>query len=111
MRRTVPGLLRFAVEAAAKDRYFTARLSTGVPLDEVEKSWDNASTTRQRIIFAIFSEPRENHELDNWASAPYRKFGLRNIGTAMHKGLKADLDPRDAVRDVERLVDDIRSGK
>lgn len=70
-------------------------------------SWEKADTTRAKVTLAVFGEPRQNHELDQWATAPYRKFGLRNVGTAMHHGLKAEISPRDAVRDVERLVKDV----
>jgi hypothetical protein len=58
----------------------------------------------------VFLEPRENHELDSWASAPYRKFALRTIGSSMHSGLKPDLNAYDAVKNVDRLVADLRSG-
>lgn len=109
MRRTLPGLLRFAVEAVARDTFFSSRLGAGMPLAEVEDAWTSVSTTRERVGLAVFGEARANHELEQWAAAPYRKFGLRNIGSAMHAGLKAELDARDAVRDVEKLIVDLRS--
>ena len=74
-------------------------------------AWDAAATTRQKIILGVFGQPRDNHELDAWATAPYRKYGLRNVGSAMHNGLKSDLNPRDAIRDVERLIEDLRAGR
>lgn len=110
VRRTLPGLLRFATEAAAKDRFFSRALKKGTALGDVEEMWQSAGTTRKKVALAVFGEPRPDHELEGWASAAYRKFGLRNVGTGMHQGLKAGLDPRDAAKDVQRLVDDIRSG-
>jgi recombinational DNA repair ATPase RecF len=109
MRRTLPGLLRFAVEAAAKDRYFSRRLTAGDSVTAVEDAWERATTTRLKVTLAVFGELRETHELDQWASAPYRKFALKTIGPAMHNGLKPDLNARDAAKDVQRLVSELRS--
>lgn len=108
LRRTLPGLLRFATEAAAKDRYFSRAIQAGMALAHVEAAWQVADTTRKKVTLAVFGESRHDQELTAWAAAPYRKFGLRNVGTAMHSGLKAEIDPRSAARDVERLVADIR---
>ncbi|WP_240938187.1 AAA family ATPase [Nocardioides sp. JQ2195] len=104
LRRTLPGLLRFAAEAAGKDRYFTQALKHGATIADVESTWEDANTTRAKLALAIFGEPRENHELDNWARAPYRKFALRTVGSRMHTGLKEKLDPRDSAREVQKLI-------
>ncbi|MBS2936575.1 AAA family ATPase [Nocardioides sp. J2M5] len=109
MRRTLPGLLRFAAESAARDAYFAVRLRSGVPLAEVEDGWTSARTTRARVGIAVFGEQRPNHDLDAWAAAPYRRFALRSVGSSMHSGLKPELNARDAVRAVEKLVADLRS--
>lgn len=110
MRRTVPGLLRFAVEAAAKDRYFTGRLTRGAVLPDVEAAWEQAATTRQKIILAAFGEPRDNQELESWAGTrPYRKSALRSVGAALHSGLRADVAAHGAVQDVEKFVADLRA--
>lgn len=110
LRRTVPGLLRFAVEAAARDRFFTQLLQHGSPLVDVEAAWQNAGTTRQKVSLAVLGQSGDNQAMDRWASPPYRKFALGTVGPGMHNGLKAGLDPRDAARDVERLVKDLRAG-
>lgn len=110
LRRTLPGLLRFATEAAARDRFFTRSLREAALLADVEDAWQRAATSRQKITLAVFGECRDNHELDQWASSPYRKFALRTVGPGMHNGLKPALAPRDAARDVERLVEDLREG-
>jgi hypothetical protein len=77
VRRTLPGLLRFAVESAAKDRLYGRAIKAGTPLTDVEQLWQESESTRRKVALAIFGEPRENHELDAWASArPYRRYGL-----------------------------------
>ena len=107
LRKTLPGILRFAVESAAKDRFFTHRLRAGATLGEVEETWDDAATTRDRVSLAVYDDVRP---LDSWAVPPYRKFGLVDVSSAMHNGLKANVHPKDAVHDVRRLVDDVRAG-
>lgn len=109
LRRTLPGVLRMAVEAAARDRYFTVRLKQGTPLADVEDAWTDTTTTTQRVCLAVHGEQRTDFK-EKWAAAPHRRNGLLNVGVAMHHGLKATIDPGDAVYDVRRLVDDIRSG-
>lgn len=109
LRRTLPGLLRMAVEAAARDRYFTRHLRAGESLADVEASWSTHHTTQQRVSLAIFDENRTDLK-DSWAKAPYRRNGLNNVGVAMHHGLKGTIDPADAIRDVRKLIDDVRAG-
>lgn len=109
LRRVLPGLLRFAVESAARTRFFSEQLGSGkAALPDLEAEWERQTSTRSRVSLAVHGEVRN---LDGWATAPYRKYGLRNVGTAMHNGLKADIAPIDAARDVERLVADVRAGR
>jgi hypothetical protein len=42
LRRVLPGLLRLAIDAAARDRFYAGRLSHGDALVEVESMWDKA---------------------------------------------------------------------
>ncbi|WP_171050320.1 AAA family ATPase [Nocardia cyriacigeorgica] len=107
MRRTLPGMLRFAVETAARHAYFTRNIRAGRPLDELEGEWGAASTTRSKVSLGVFGEPREHHVLDEWARAPYRKFALQVTGPRMHTGLPENSDPHQAVKNVGRLVDDL----
>lgn len=107
LRRALPGLLRFAVESAARERFLTTQLKSGRELLLIEAEWDSTTSTRDRVSLAIYGEVRP---LDAWAGAPYRKFGLRTASSAMHNGLKAGLDPLTCARDVERVVKDIRAG-
>ncbi len=107
LRRVLPGLLRFAVESASRTRFFSEQLRARTALAELEAEWEKQTSTRNRVSLAIYGEVKN---LDGWATAPYRKHGLRNVGTAMHNGLKAEIVPIDAVRDVERLISDVRAG-
>lgn len=107
MRRTLPGLLRFAVEAAARDVTFERRLSKGARLAEVEALWSAHHTTRDRVSLSIFDEKRN---LDTWLTRGYRKLALGVVTSAVHDGLWVTTDPQDACRAVEDMVKDIRLG-
>lgn len=112
MRRTLPGMLRFAVETAARHTYFTRNIRAGRSLETLESEWGAAATTRQKVILGVFGEPQENHVLDQWARAQYQKSALNTTGPKMHHGLTPTSDPRQAAKDVQRLVDDIeKAGK
>ncbi|GGR73699.1 recombinational DNA repair ATPase RecF [Nocardioides luteus] len=108
LRRTLPGMLRFALEAAAKDRYFSRAVANGEDLHKVEGTWAGAETTRKKVGLAVFGEPRSHNELAAWATPHHRKFGLINAGVAMHEGLRSDVDPKQAAKTVERLIADVR---
>lgn len=107
LRRALPGMLRFAVEAAARDAFFDRRLTRGEPILNLEQTWSASRSTRDRVSLAIFDEVRS---LDTWAAAPYRKIGLAITGSGMHGGLKAGTDPADACHHVERLAKDVQQG-
>ncbi len=107
LRRTLPGLLRFAVEAAARDVTFARRLVNGARLSEVEALWAAHYQTRDRVSLAIFDETRN---LDTWLTRGYRKLALGVVTSAVHDGLWATTDPGDACRAVEDLVKDMRLG-
>lgn len=107
MRRTLPGMLRFAVEAAARHTYFSRNIRAGRPLETLESEWGAATTTRAKVILGVFGEQREHHVLDQWARARYQKSALHITGPRMHDGLAPTCDPREAAKDVKRLVDDI----
>ncbi|MFE3759463.1 AAA family ATPase [Nocardia tengchongensis] len=112
MRRTLPGMLRFAVETAARHTYFTRNIRAGRSLQTLENEWGEAATTRAKVILGVFGERRENHVLEQWARAQYQKSALHITGPRMHDGLTPTSDPRQAAKDVQRLVDDIeKAGK
>ncbi|NKY59157.1 ABC transporter ATP-binding protein [Nocardia flavorosea] len=109
LHRTLPGLLRFAVEAAARHTYFTRNLSCGRQLAELEREWEAADRTRRRVSLALFDDPSAEQRLENWSRAPYRKDALHTVGSKMHRGLGPGSDPQQAARAVERLIADLNA--
>lgn len=108
LRRTLPGLYRFAVESAARERFFVAQLAAGLPLPDLEATWSDTHTTRQRVNLAIFGGQPAEHVAQKWLAPPYRKKALGVTGGGFHKGLWTD--PDDAHHNVGRLVKDLREG-
>lgn len=108
VRKALPGLLRFAIEAAAKDRYFASQLATGANLHDLEVTWAGAHTTRKRVLLAALGEDPPEHLAQGWISGPYRPGALGVAGSGFHRGLATD--PEDAHYKVKRLIDDIRTG-
>lgn len=107
-RRALPGLLRFATESAAKDRFFRESIGQGRSITETESAWQAADSTRERLALTLFGDHEAHQQLDAWAAAPHRRYGLRHVGTAVHQGLRPDVDPRIAAQDVQRLIADVR---
>ncbi|GEL18668.1 hypothetical protein PA7_25050 [Pseudonocardia asaccharolytica DSM 44247 = NBRC 16224] len=106
IRRVLPWLCRSAVETAARDVYFARSLSAGRERHEVESTWNKARNQRQRLALALHGDPEKS--IDRWIGAkPWRRAALTVAGPKVHSGLTSD--PKGAVRDVERLVDDLRA--
>lgn len=103
LRRTLPGLLRLAIEAAARDSFFAGRIVRGVPLTEVEETWDSAHGTSQRVSLAVHGEIRS---LDHWLRTESRKKALGVATSGFHRSLRG-LDVSDAVHHTRRVVDEI----
>lgn len=104
LRRVLPGLLRMALEAQARDAYFARELSNGVSPAAVEKVWEEARRTRQRLELAI----SPSLSIDTWfARERYRRPAF-NSANEIHGGLKRN--PMDACREVEKTVADLRAG-
>ncbi|WP_149814621.1 AAA family ATPase [Serinicoccus marinus] len=108
LRKVLPGVLRFAVEAAARDRFFASRLSEGGALHDVEALWTAHRLTRERVSLAVFDEVRT--DLGSWLSAPYRKKTMGISTSGMHDGLGARANLEDAVYDAKRFVSDVEQG-
>ncbi|TDD70269.1 recombinase RecF [Jiangella aurantiaca] len=103
--RVLPGLCRAAVEAAARDVYFAGRIQAGAPRTEVEQVWQDARRTRQRLGLALSGDAEMN--LSSWrARKPWRRPALDVVGSGAHDGLRSD--PIGAIRDVQRLVQELR---
>ncbi|TDC56659.1 recombinase RecF [Jiangella ureilytica] len=103
--RVLPGLCRAAVEAAARDVYFAARFRAGASRVEVERVWQSALRTRQRLGLALSGDADMN--LSSWRDRKHwRRTALGIVGSGAHDGLRSD--PIGALRDVERLVQELR---
>ena len=104
-RRVLPGLLRMALEAQARETYFARELSKGSAHNLVEKAWDDAKKTRDRLALVI-DDPTK---IDAWlGKASYRKWALRKANS-IHFKLEQG-NPIEACRDVEKTIADIKSG-
>ena len=107
LRRTLPGLLRMAIESAARDRFYSTRLTRGDALAEVEQVWNDAHGTSQRVSLAIHDDVRS---LDDWLRTESRKQGMGIATTGFHKSLHAGTDPSDAVYHTRRMVAEVKDG-
>ncbi|MGD8201519.1 AAA family ATPase [Ornithinimicrobium sp. W1679] len=108
LRKTLPGLYRFAIESAAKDRYFANRLATGASIHDLESTWSGTYNTRKRVLLAIFGEEPQEHLAQRWISGPYRPGALGIASNGFHRGLATD--PEDAHYKTKKLVEDIKAG-
>lgn len=109
LNRAMPGLLRFAIESAAKDRYFESQLRAGRKITDLEREWTSTRTTKMRVRLAVFGEQPSEPLYAEWVRPPYRKVALGIVAGGFHSGLKGS-SPEDAHHHAKRLVDDIRAG-
>lgn len=87
LRRLLPSMLRFAVEAQARDRYFNERLRYGDSHADLEDAWNSAHTTSRRLALGLYGEDRS---LDAWlARRGERSFVLGVCSSGVHQGLRA----------------------
>lgn len=108
LRRTLPGLLRLAIESAARDRFYATRLSRGDSLADVEATWNDAHGTSQRVSLAVYDDVKP---LDAWLRTEARKKGLGVATTGFHNSLHSGVGPADAVYHARRMVDDIKAAR
>src|SRR5690606_17632123 len=102
LRKVLPGMLRMAVEAGARDQYFASALGTGIPHSTVEQRWEDAHRTQERVGLAL------RMDVSAWAREPghgYRRVALAVAGRAVHHGL--DGSPRGAVDATEKMIADL----
>lgn len=105
--RVIPGLCRMAVEAAARDIYMARRFTAGDARAVVEQTWQETTSTSQRLRLALRGD--KEADLSAWLNKDRRRRSGRDVVTKeVHEGLRGE--PLDAVRDVERLVTDLRAG-
>ncbi|MGH8966424.1 MAG: AAA family ATPase, partial [Actinomycetes bacterium] len=103
--RVLPGICRMAVEAAARDTFMARRFSAGTARADIEAAWQKVTTTRRRVALALRDDP--GADINNWTRGkPWRGSTLNLCGKRAHTGFNGD--PLDAVRGVERTVQDLR---
>jgi len=102
----LPRLCRSAVETAARDAYFARSFGAGAERHAVESAWNKARTQPQRIGLALHRDAGRSP--DGWLNGvPHRRPALAVCGKGNHDAVVRD--PKGALRDVERLVADLRA--
>ncbi|MGB3356828.1 MAG: ATP-binding protein [Mycobacterium sp.] len=81
-KRLMPGLFRLAVEAAAKQAYFTKRALAGESREDSEMAWASAPKTGQRLALALHGD--STSDITAWLDAkPERRYTFR-VCNAVH---------------------------
>lgn len=106
-QRVLPGLCRSAFEAAARDAWYARAHSAGIAREAVESTWAETRNQPKRIALALYGDA--DRSIDKWLDGePYRRPAVQVVGRGVHEGMRRD--PKGALRDVERLVADLRAG-
>ncbi|WP_238419510.1 AAA family ATPase [Gordonia sp. 'Campus'] len=102
-RRACPGLFRFAIEAAARQVYFTRSNVDGQPQHDTEAQWAEAKSATACVALALHGAT--NADLSGWKSwRPHRRPAMTIATKGVHKGATIG---KDDVRDLRKTVDDI----
>jgi hypothetical protein len=105
-RRAIPALCRLAVERACQEMFMARRYGRGEDRAAVEQEWQDAQRTRQRIALALTDDA--SGDIDGWLGRrPGRRVAAAIVGRGNHEGVRGN--PIEAVRHVERLVEDLRA--
>lgn len=107
-RKAVPGLFRFAVEAAAQQRFYTERARAGVPHAESERRWEETRTTRQRVALSLTGDP--NDDIGAWRQHRAYRFPTIAICAGGAHGRTRSIEAS-AVTGLRKTVDDILEGR
>lgn len=100
--RVMPGLCRMALEAAARQAFYTRQAMAGTARSESEETWLVAKKTRTRLALAVHGDAAV--DLDGWlAGKPERRRSLQ-LANAVHSGAAVD---KDDARDLERTVKEL----
>ncbi|MGD9525492.1 MAG: AAA family ATPase [Pseudonocardia sp.] len=107
-RLVIPQLCRQAFESAARDAFFARAFTGGRAREAVEVEWEKVRNGPQRVALALHANPRA--DVKAWIrQRPWRDRGLGVCGKGSHEGIDGDLC--DAIADVRKLVDELRSSK
>ncbi|GGC53587.1 AAA family ATPase [Hoyosella rhizosphaerae] len=105
-RRVLPGLCRLAIEAAARDVFYTRQHQAGAARETSEAEWSDARSVPAALALALKGD--RDADISGWRSAkPWRSKSMGIAGGGVHRGMFGD--PADAVADLQRTVDDVLS--
>ena len=105
-KAAVPVLCREALEATAWDVFAAKAYAAGRSRESVEKAWQDAKETRQRIALALYLDLKR--DIRPWLDGgSARRSAIWVAGTGVHAGVD---DYRGAVRDTRLAVSDLAGG-
>jgi len=102
-KKAVPVLCREALEATAWDVFSARQLAAGKSRVALEETWDQATTTRQRVGLAV--DPVNDAKIDTWlGGGSARRAALMVATKGTHAGVE---DYREAVKHTRLAVGDL----
>ena len=106
-RQACPALFRFAIESAARQRFFTWRNVDGESQRESEELWDGAKKMYARVALALEGDAGAN--ISGWRSRrEYRGPALLIANSGTHEGAAITLGD---VQDLRKTVADLLESK
>lgn len=106
--KVLPGLCRMAVEAAARDIFYTRRFADGENRATIEESWRRADRTLSKVALALHNDA--DADIKRWREREsWRKTVLEVCGRGAHKDLTTD--PDGVADDLRKTVDDLLAGR
>ncbi|RAV16983.1 recombinase RecF [Mycolicibacterium sp. GF69] len=99
--RVMPGLFRVALEAAAKQAFYTKQAMAGQTRSEFEDAWTSAKKTVSRLALAVHGDPAA--DLKGWLDAKSERRPTLRLCNAVHGDAKG-VDKQEA-RQLERTVE------
>jgi recombinational DNA repair ATPase RecF len=102
--KVLPGLCRFALEAATYDVFVRARYLAGHDRASTEDTWSSAKKTIKKLALALHDDA--DKDVSPWRDAStWRKATLDTCARGVHAGLGSN--PHGAVNDLEKTVADV----
>lgn len=98
--RLMPGLFRLAVEAAAKQAFYTKSALAGKSRAESEKAWTSAMKTGQRLALAVHGDSKS--DITAWLDAkPERRYTFKVCNAVHGNGISIT---KPEAKELERTV-------
>jgi hypothetical protein len=102
--KVLPGLCRFALEAATYEVFVRARYLAGHDRASTEDTWSSAKKTIKKLALALHDDA--DKDVSPWRDAStWRKATLDTCARGVHAGLGSN--PHGAVNDLEKTVADV----